>query len=372
LRVPLVDLRAQYHQHRAAIDAALAAVIDESAYIKGPYVARFEREFAESCGVRHCIGVANGTDAIYVVLKCLGLGPGDEVITPAMTWISTSEAVTQTGATPVFVDVEPGYYTMDPSRVEAKLTPRTRALLPVHLYGQMADLGPLEELCRRHGLLLVEDCAQAHLAALHGRTAGTVGVAGTFSFYPGKNLGAYGDAGAIVTNDDELADRLRKFSNHGALVKHSHEIEGVNSRLDGIQAAVLSAKLPHLLEWNDRRRSAARQYSEELADLTDITLPLVRPGSTHVFHLFVILTPDRDGLRSFLREQSIETGIHYPTAVPYLRAYARFGHTPADFPVAYSYQNRLLSLPLYPEMPEADVREVGQLIRRWILREPRA
>jgi dTDP-4-amino-4,6-dideoxygalactose transaminase len=241
----------------------------------------------------------------------------------------------------------------------------------VHLYGQMADLESLETICRREGLFLVEDCAQAQLAKLRGRTAGTVGAAGTFSFYPGKNLGAFGDAGAIVTNDDSLAVRVRMFANHGALVKHAHEIEGINSRLDGLQAAILSAKLRHLVEWNERRREAAGWYAEELEGTPGVSLPSVRPGAEHVFHLYVIRTADRDGLRAYLLEHGVETGIHYPTALPFLKAYSRLGHRPADFPVAHGHQDKILSLPLFPEIDRDQVRQIARLIRAWLTREGR-
>ncbi|HUF62713.1 MAG TPA: DegT/DnrJ/EryC1/StrS family aminotransferase, partial [Verrucomicrobiales bacterium] len=253
--IPFVDLNAQYHSIKEEIDAAIAAVIEESAFIRGRFVERFEEEFAAAARAAHCVSVANGTDALYIVLRMLGIGPGDEVITSACSWISSSETITQAGAEPVFADIEPDYFTLDPSDVERRITPRTKAVIAVHLLGQPADMPALRDICDRRGLLLVEDCAQAHLAEIAGRAVGTWGNAGTFSFYPGKNLGAYGDAGAIVTEDRELAANCRCFARHGADAgdKHNHVMEGINSRLDGLQAAILSVKLQHLEDWTKAR-----------------------------------------------------------------------------------------------------------------------
>ena len=263
-RIPFVDLHAQYLAHRAEIDTAIRSVIDESAFIGGAHVRAFEQTFATMTGRRHCVSCGNGTDAIYVVLRMLGIGPGDEVVTGAISWISSSETISQAGATPVFVDMD-AFLGLDASRLEAAITPRTRAIIPVHLYGQCVDMDMVLDVAARHGLYVIEDCAQAHLATHAGRQAGSMGLAGTFSFYPGKNLGAYGDAGAIVTDDDDLARRCRAYANHGALVKHQHEIEGINSRLDGLQAAILSAKLPHLRQWTERRRALATAYDAALS-----------------------------------------------------------------------------------------------------------
>jgi dTDP-4-amino-4,6-dideoxygalactose transaminase len=362
MKVPFVDLKLQYQNIRGEIDSAIHAVIDETAFVRGKYVNRFEQEYAQHYGVRHCISVANGTDAIYIALKALSIGAGDEVITVANSWISTSEVITQAGARPVFADIEPDFYTIDPDDVRRKLTDRTRAVIPVHLYGQPAALEPIERLCQERGLYLIEDCAQAHFAECQvegrARKAGTVGHAGTFSFYPGKNLGAYGDAGAIVTSDEELATRMRMYANHGSLVKHEHEIEGINSRLDGLQAAILSAKLPHLGDWTARRQHNASLYGELLAGVGDIVTPKIRRNSTHVFHLYVVRTAHRAGLQRHLKECGIETGIHYPVALPFLRAYAHLGHAPADFPVAHRYQEQILSLPMFPELTREQIEYV--------------
>jgi dTDP-4-amino-4,6-dideoxygalactose transaminase len=364
MRVPFVDLNAQYAAHKEEFDRALAAVIAKSAFVGGEFVRRFEQQFAEAYGVRHCISCGNGTDAIYIVLRMLGIGPGDEVITTAASWISTSETISQTGATPVFVDVDE-YYQLDAAQLEARITPRTRAVIPVHLYGQAAALDAIAEVCRRHNLMLIEDCAQAHFAQWQGRRVGTVGIAGTFSFYPGKNLGAWGDAGCILTNDDDLARRCRMFANHGALVKHQHEMEGLNSRLDGLQAALLTAKLAHIDEWTKKRQQIAAAYDELLAGVGDLVLPAVRPGATHVYHLYVVRTARRDELKKYLAERGIETGIHYPTALPLLPAYRRLGMTADDIPRAAANQNQILSLPIYPEMPREMLEHVAESVRKF-------
>jgi dTDP-4-amino-4,6-dideoxygalactose transaminase len=362
MKVPFVDLKLQYQSIRHEIDGAIQAVIDETAFVRGKYVNRFEQEYSQAYGVPHCVSVANGTDAIYIALKALGIGPGDEVITVANSWISTSEVIAQAGARVVFADIDPDCYTIDPEDVKRKVTGRTRAIIPVHLFGQPADMAPIERLCEERNLHLVEDCAQAHFAEYRSggqsRKAGTMGRVGTFSFYPGKNLGAYGDAGAIVTADEALAVRMRMYANHGSLVKHQHEIEGINSRLDGLQAAILSAKLPHLAGWTARRQENARIYGELLAGVGDIVVPKVRSNSTHVFHLYVVRTAHRAGLQRHLNERGIETGIHYPVALPFLKAYAHLGHQPGDFPVAYRYQGQILSLPMFPELTREQIEYV--------------
>lgn len=364
MNIPFVDLSAQYQTIKSEIDDAIAAVIEENAYIGGTRVEQFEAAFAEAHGAQHCIAVANGTDAIYVVLKMLGIGPGDEVITVANSWISTSETISQTGARPVFVDVDE-HYTIDVSKIEAAITEATRAIIPVHLYGQPADMSPIVELCTRHGLRLVEDCAQAHLAAYAGKFASSFGDAGTFSFYPGKNLGAYGDAGAILTHNEELATQCRMFARHGALKKHEHVMEGINSRLDGIQAAVLLVKLKYLSEWTEKRIRVAAQYSEQLADLGDLELPATAADRKHVFHLYVVRTAKRDALRKFLAGQGIATGVHYPTALPLLPAYDYLKMTPQHIPRAYANQSQILSLPMYPEMTDSQIEYVVSKVRRF-------
>lgn len=367
MRVPFVDLHAQYLAHREEFDGALAAVIAKTAFVGGEFVRNFERDFAATYGVKHCISCANGTDAIYIALRMLGIGEGDEVITTAASWISTSETITQAGARPVFVDVDDNYL-IDVRQIEKAITAQTRAIIPVHLYGQAAPMEEIAKICERRGLRLLEDCAQAHFAESEGRLVGTIGDAGTFSFYPGKNLGAWGDAGAIVTNDDDLARQCRAFANHGSLVKHQHEMEGINSRMDGIQAALLSAKLPHLPAWTDARRRIAAEYDTALAGVGDLVLPTVRDGATHVYHLYVIRTARRDALKDYLANQEIESAIHYPAALPLLPAYRYLDQGAEQFPVAAANQTQILSLPMFPEMTSEAIAYVVQAIRDFFSR----
>ncbi|MDQ3190544.1 MAG: DegT/DnrJ/EryC1/StrS family aminotransferase [Bacteroidota bacterium] len=349
MKVPFVDLHAQYLTIKEDIDNAIASVIKETAFIGGSYVKKFEQEFANAYGVKHCIGVANGTDAIYITMKMLGIGPGDEVITVANSWISTSETIGQTGATPVFVDIDE-YSTIDVSQIEAKISSKTKAIIPVHLYGQAAEIKAIKAIADKHNLYVIEDCAQSHFTKFENQNVGTFGIASTFSFYPGKNLGAYGDAGCILTNDDILAEKMRMYANHGALKKHFHQIEGINSRLDGLHAAILSVKLPHLSNWNALRRKHSSYYSKVLSNIKDITLPKVRENVEHTFHLYVIRTSRRDELQAFLKERGIETAIHYPTALPLLPAYNHLKYSKEDFPLAAKYQGEILSIPLFPEI----------------------
>lgn len=367
MNVPFLDLATQYRNLAGDIDAAIAQVIEETAFVRGRFVRDFEAAYAEAYGVQHCIGVANGTDALFITLKMLGIGPGDEVITVANSWIASSEVITLAGAEPRFVDIELDYFTMDPDQIEHAASGRTKAIIPVHLYGQPADMNSILPIAREHGWAIVEDTAQAHFAELNSTRAGLFGDAATFSFYPGKNLGAYGDAGAIVTNDGDLAERMRSFANHGSspVSKHDHIMEGINSRLDGLQAAVLSAKLKHLPDWNERRAHWARRYTTLLADLDGVATPPTRPGATHVFHIYCIRTPQRDALRDHLSSCGIGTGIHYPTALPFLAAYERYGYEAEDFPVAHAYQDQILSLPMYPELTDESVEYVVSSIREF-------
>jgi dTDP-4-amino-4,6-dideoxygalactose transaminase len=361
MKIPFVDLHAQYLAHRSEIDRAMAKVIEQTAFIGGEAVRRFETDFAADYGVAHCVSCANGTDAIYIALKMLGIGQGDEVITTAHSWISTSEAVSQAGATPVFVDVDE-YYMIDAASIDRAINSRTRAVIPVHLYGQSAAMSAIVELCRTRGLKLLEDCAQAHYATWSGQRVGTFGDVATFSFYPGKNLGAYGDAGAIVTNDANLATKMRMYANHGALVKHDHRMEGINSRLDGLQAAVLLAKLPHIHDWTRARQQVAAWYEQHLAAVPGVVRPRVRDGATHVWHLYVIEHDDRDALARHLGERGVQTAVHYPVALPLMPAYSERGFAAADFPRAAANQGRILSLPIFPEMTEAMVRYVADAL----------
>lgn len=365
MMVPFVDLNAQYLSIKDSVDSAIQKVIADTTFVGGHPVRQFEQAFAELLGVKHCIGVANGTDAIYIALRMLGIGAGDEVITTATSWISTSETISQTGARPVFVDIDKDYYTIDVDLVKSKINSRTKAIIPVHLYGQAVDIGPLAKLCKTHNLVIIEDCAQSHLTETQGKYVGQFGVAGTFSFYPGKNLGAYGDAGAIVTNDSELAERVRMYANHGALKKHAHLMEGINSRLDTIQAAILLAKLPQLKLWTKARISHAAQYSALLKDVKDVRVPEIRPETVHSFHLYVIRVSRRDELKSFLEERGVQTAIHYPSALPNLPAYRYLGHSAADFPVASKHQDEILSLPMFPELTPDQINHVVKSIREF-------
>jgi len=356
MKIPFVDLKAQYLSIKPKMDAAVHEIIENTAFIKGKAVDDFEQNFAKAIGVKHCIGVGNGTDALIISLKTLSIGRGDEVIVPANSFIATSEAVTAAGARVVFVDNHPDTYNIDVSKIEAAITPKTKAVIAVHLYGQPAEMEPVLQIAKKHNLYVIEDAAQGHLAAykpanLSWKKTGTFGHMATFSFYPGKNLGAYGDAGAIVTNDDHLAKKARMFANHGRISKYDHEFEGVNSRMDGIQGAVLGVKLKHLPQWTEQRRAAAKYYSEKLKGVREITVPFVDNEKVKpVWHLYVIRTEKRDSLLSFLKNKGISAGIHYPIALPNLQAYAYLHHKPSDFPVASDYQNKILSLPIFPEI----------------------
>lgn len=362
MNIPFVDLKSQYQAIKPEIDQAIANVIEDTAFIRGKYVKKFEEEFRSLYGVKHCIGVANGTDAIYIILKMLGIGAGDEVITVANSWISTSETISQTGAKPVFVDVD-DYFTIDSQQIESKITTKTKAIIPVHLYGQMADMPTIKAICDKHKLFLIEDTAQAHFSEIQGKRAATIGHAATFSFYPGKNLGAYGDAGAIVTNDDALAEKCRMYANHGALIKHQHFMEGINSRLDGLQASILSAKLPYILEWTRARQQVAAWYDKALKDIEEIVLPKVRPNSKHTFHLYVILAPQRAALQDYLKQQGISTSVHYPVPLPFMPAYQYLEYTRADFPKVAHNEARILSLPIYPELGKDKIQYIAKHIK---------
>jgi len=361
--VPFADLQLQYQTIKGEIDEAIAEVIRDSAFIRGPHVDRFEREFARAAEARHCISCANGTDALYLAMAALKVRPGDEVITTAHSWISTSAMITHAGATVVFCDTDASTFTIDPQAIEAAITPRTVGIIPVHLYGQPADMDAIMAIARKHKLWVIEDCAQAHLARYKDQSIGAFGIAATYSFYPGKNLGAMGDAGAVVTSDDALAERMTMLARHGGLVKHQHRIEGINSRLDGLQAAILSAKLPHLPAWTEARRKAATIYDTGLNQIEDIEVPQVAPGRSHVYHLYTIKHPRRDDLAAHLNANGVQTAINYPTALPFLEAYSRFNHRPEQFPNAFRDQGRILSLPMFAEMTQAQQSEVIDLIR---------
>lgn len=365
MKVPFVDLHAQYLSIRDEIDEAIRNVIAESAFIRGVHVEAFERAWAETLGVKHCVSCANGTDALEIAMRALGMKPGDEVITTAHSWISTSATIRQAGGQVVFCDVDAATFTIDPALIESKITSRTVGIVPVHLYGQPADMDPIISIARRHSLWVVEDCAQAHLARYKGRLVGTLGNAATFSFYPSKNLGAYGDAGCIVTNDDHLASWMTAYARQGG--KGEHVIEGINSRMDGLQAAILSAKLPYLDAWTQARRRVASEYDRLLVEVPNVETPTIGPDRNHVYHLYVIRTERREALQAHLTEAGIATLLNYSRALPFYPAYAYLRHTPDDFPVAYRNQTRILSLPLYPEMPSEMIGYVAHRIIRFFV-----
>jgi dTDP-4-amino-4,6-dideoxygalactose transaminase len=360
--IKFLDLYSQYLSIKAEIDAAIQNTIQNSSFIGGRSLAEFQTTFAEYQQARHCLGVANGTDAIEIALEALKLPPGSEIIVPANTFIATSEAVTRAGHRVVFADIDPETYTLDSYDVKRRISPRTAAIIAVHLYGHPCDMDSLLALAAKHGLKVVEDCAQAHGAEFKGHRVGAIGDIGTFSFYPGKNLGAYGDGGAIVTNDDDLAKQCRMIANHGRIDKYNHEFEGRNSRLDGLQAAILNVKLKHLDIWVERRNEIARQYIAGLSDIKAITLPIIRPEVRHAFHLFVGRSMQRDALTRHLSQASIQTGIHYPIALPKLAAYTYLNQ--ADEPmIANQQDSQLLSLPMGEHLSNEQVLDVIQAIR---------
>jgi dTDP-4-amino-4,6-dideoxygalactose transaminase len=361
--VPFVDLQAQYRSIKAEVDAAVQRVLDTSAFILGREVESFERAFAEYVGASECVGVSNGTAAIQLALQACGVGTGDEVIVPANTFFATAEAVSTAGATPVFVDCDAATYNLEPGKLEAAITPRTRAVIPVHLYGQPADLDAVFEVAAAHNLLVIEDAAQAHGARYKGSRVGARGRAGCFSFYPGKNLGAYGEGGAVVTNDASVARRLRMLRDHGSEQKYRHELVGYNMRLEGIQGAVLNVKLKYLDDWNALRRAHAARYRELLAPLADsLVLPVEADYAEHVYHLFVIQTDRRDELQRYLSAAGVQTGIHYPVPVHLQPAYATLGHRKGDFPNAESQSERVLSLPMFAELSERQLKYVADAL----------
>ena len=366
MNTPFLELATQFRALEPEIEQAVARVLASGWYILGRELAAFETQFAAYLHAGHAVGVGSGTDAIHLALRACGVQPGDDVITVPHTAAPTVCAIIQAQARPVFVDIDADTYTMVPERLEAYLAGRSpgkaKAIVPVHLYGNPADMDALGAIARAHGLCVVEDAAQAHGAAYHGRHVGRLGDAGCFSFYPTKNLGAYGDAGMVVTDDAGIADRLRMLRNYGERAKFCNVSYGVNSRLDELQAAVLAAKLPHLDEWNAIRRSHARLYADRLAD-TPLVLPQERPDTRHAFHLYVVRTPERDALEAHLKDRGVATAVHYPTPLHLQEAYRALGYAAGDFPVAEKVTQEILSLPLYPEMTEDAIEHVCSAIR---------
>jgi len=365
-RIPLVDLAAQYRALKPEIDAAIQRVVSRGQFILGPEVEALEQEVAAFCGARHAVGVASGTDALSLTLRACGVGPGDEVITPVLSFVAAAEVIAALGARPVFVDVDPLSYTMDPAQAAAKISSKTKAILPVHLYGHPCAMEELVSLADRHHLALIEDCAQAMGARARGRRVGTFGTAGCFSFFPSKNLGAYGDGGMVVTDDDALAEQIRILRVHGSRRRYHHDVLGVNSRLDELQAAILRVKLPHLEAWNEARRQHAGTYRRLIGEqgLGGLRLPEERPGCQHAYHLYVIRSAQRDQLASALTQQGIGVQVTYPLALSLQPALAFLGHRPGDFPMAERATMEVLSLPMYPELtPPLLQQVVGELAR---------
>ena len=361
MNIPFVDLHRQYLRHQTEIDAAMASVIQDSAYIGGHRVKSFESEFGQWLGVEHVVACANGTDSIEILLDALGVKSGDEVIVPALSWISTAEAVGTRGATPVFVDID-DTYCINPSLIEAKITPCTKGIIPVHLYGCPANMPVIMDIAKRHNLFVLEDCAQAHGAEVNGQKVGTFGDCASFSFYPGKNLGAYGDAGCMVTNRSDIAEKARIIANHGQPQKHTHVLEGRNSRMDGMHAAVLSVKLKHLNTRTDERIAAAARYDELLNDHSSLALPQTPENSKHVYHLYVVQSPDRDALALHLTEQGIGNSIHYPTPLPAMDCYQHLNTPASDYPVAAGACERILSLPMFGELKHTEVQKITAFV----------
>jgi len=362
VNIPFLDLKAQYQTIRQQVLRSVEQVLESCEFILGPNVSAFEQEIAKYLGVKHAIGVGNGTDALVLILDALGIGPGDEVITTPYTFFATAECVSRLGAKPVFVDIDPITLAIDPEKLEQAISPRTKAIIPVHIFGRAADMSRIMDIASRHPLFVVEDACQSIGGQIQGKKLGTYGNAGAFSFFPTKNLGAYGDGGLVVTDDDELAERVRMLRGHGSKVKYHNELIGYNSRLDEMQAAVLRVKLRHLNEWNSKRRQIALEYNKLLKDLP-LQVPYPCEKGEHVFHLYTILTDNREELRVYLKSRGVETGVYYPTPLHLQPAYADLGYRKGDFPVSESACERNLSLPMYPELTDEQIHYVAQAVR---------
>jgi dTDP-4-amino-4,6-dideoxygalactose transaminase len=381
MNVPFVDLKIQFKELEQEVMPMVREAMANAAFIGGPQVTGFEAEFAEFCDSKYCVGVNSGTDALRFALMAAGVGTGHEVITVPNTFIATSEAISQAGARPVFVDIDPKTYNMDPNRLEdylkkrltnnaSTLTPRPKAVIPVHLYGQPADMDPLLEVARKYDLYVIEDACQAHGALYRGRKAGSMGLVGCFSFYPGKNLGAYGEGGAIVTQDEAIASKIKMIRDHGQAQKYFHDMEGYNGRLDAIQAGVLRIKLKRLEKWNESRRRNAAIYRGLLSGVQGITLPVEADYARHIYHLYVVLVDDRDALQKYLGEKGIGTGLHYPQPLHLQKAYSRLGHKEGDFQVTEAVASRLLSLPMFPDLTKEQIEYVAQCVKEFVSHHP--
>jgi dTDP-4-amino-4,6-dideoxygalactose transaminase len=363
IKVPYLDLKGQYHSIKPEIDAAISRVLESCQFVLGPEVAGFEQEFATYCGATECIAMNSGTSALHLALLAAGVGPGDEVITVPFTFVASVSAVTYTGARPVLVDIDPRSFTMDPAAIEAAITPRTKAILPVHLYGQSADMDPIMEIARRHGLVVIEDAAQAHGAKYKGRPVGSIGDIACFSFYPGKNLGAYGEGGAVTTSNPEYARTMRMLRDWGQDRKYHHVLRGFNYRMEGFQGAILRVKLRHLEAWTEARRAVVNLYNDLLTD-SGVETPTEMPWGRHVYHVYTLRTEDRDGLQASLQADGIQTGIHYPVPAHLQPAYSDLGYGRGAFPHSEAASQQVLSLPLYPELSSQSVAEVAGAVKK--------
>jgi dTDP-4-amino-4,6-dideoxygalactose transaminase len=370
MNVPFLDLKAHHDPHRAEFLCAIEAVIERNAFAGGPFVQQFEEEYAEYCGARYAMGVGSGTEALWLALLAMGIGPGDEVITSPSSFIATAEAISFTGATPVFADIDERTYNLDPAKISAVITGRTKAIIPVHLFGQPADMDPILAIAREHGLRVLEDAAQAHGAEYKGRRIGSIGDAACFSFYPGKNLGAFGEGGAVVTDDPDLRDRINMLRDHGQSKKYHHKAIGWNGRMDGIQGAVLSVKLKHLDESNAGRREHAAHYNRLLAELDGVTAPACSAALHHVYHVYAIRVAEREPLMKALGERGVASGIHYPIPIHLQEAYQELGHAPGSFPVAERCAAEFVSLPMFPELLPSQVEQVAQALREILEARP--
>jgi dTDP-4-amino-4,6-dideoxygalactose transaminase len=371
MNVPFLDLKAQFRQIEHEVVPMVKDAMENAAFIGGPQVSGFESEFAAFCDSKYCVGVNSGTDALRFALLAAGVGPGDEVITVPHTFIATTEAVSQVGARPVFVDIDPKTYNMDPNRLEdylkaSSLKAQPKAVIPVHIYGQPADMDPILEIARKKNLVVIEDACQAHGALYKGKKAGSLGIAGCFSFYPGKNLGAYGEGGAVVTQSEDIAGKIRMIRDHGQAKKYYHDVEGYNGRLDAIQAGVLRIKLKRLAAWNESRRQNAAYYGELLSKIPEVTVPPQSEHATSVYHLYVILVGDRDALQKYLTEKGVGTGLHYPVPLHLQKAYANNGYKKGDFPVTESVASRLLSLPMFAELTREQIEYVADCVQQFM------
>jgi len=364
--VPFVDLKAQYLSIKEEVDAAVIGVLESTQFVLGKEVAAFEELFAAYTQTSHVMGVNTGTSALHLALLAAGVGRGDEVITTPFTFIATVSAIDYTGATPVFVDIDPASFTIDPAKIEAAIPPRTKAILPVHLYGQPADMDPIMEIAKRHGLVVIEDAAQAHGAEYKGRRVGGIGDLGCFSFYPGKNLGAYGEGGAVTTNNPGYAHTVRMLRDWGAERKYYHDLKGFNYRLEGVQGAVLKVKMKYIEAWTEARRAVAARYDQQLAG-TNTRTPAALPDRRHVYHVYAIRDANRDALQAFLHDRGVSTGIHYPIPVHLQRAFAELGHKQGDFPESEAAASEVLSIPMYPELPQDQQDLVIAALKAWPL-----